>query len=182
MNGSRQEPDIHDRLEKYFRDIAHILRGVSEGRGSQKRILMIVQKAGSITQSELTERLHIQYGSASEVIGKLEASGLILGTPNETDKRTTNISLTQAGEAAARQAWQERQERHAHMFVCLSEEEKIQLASLLQKVDDAWEQEYGGAVSQRRKGHGRHRHEHHEDICETEHHTPHMEIERRNEA
>lgn len=175
MNGRQQEFDIHDQLVKDFRDIAHILRGVSEGRGSQKRILTIVHRAGTITQSELTERLHIQPGSASEVIGKLEAAGLILRTPNAADKRTADISLTQAGEAAARQAAQERQERHAHMFVCLSEEEKLQLAGILQKVNAAWEQEYGSAISQRRKEHGHHRHEHHEDMRDTEHHTPHMD-------
>lgn len=156
MNG---EQDIHAQLVRYLRDIGHMLRGASEGRGSQKRILMIVQKAGRITQSELTERLHIQPGSASEVIGKLEAAGLILRTPNENDKRTTNITLTQAGETAARQAAQEQKERHAHMFVCLSEEEKAQLASLLQKVDAAWAQEYGAAVGQRRREHDHHRHE-----------------------
>lgn len=166
MNDERQALDIHAQLVKYLRDIGHMLRGASEGRGSQKRILMIVQRAGRITQSELTERLRIQQGSASEVIGKLEAAGLILRTPNETDKRTANLSLTQAGEAAAHQASQEQQERHAHMFVCLSEEEKAQLASLLQKVDAAWEQEYGGAVSQRRREHGHHRHEHHDNSRE----------------
>lgn len=163
MNDGQQGRDIHGQLVKYLRDLGHMLRGVSEGRGSQKRILMVVQQAGRITQSDLTERLRIQPGSASEVIGKLEAAGLIVRTPNETDKRTTDICLTQAGEAAADQARQEQQERHAQMFVCLSEEEKVQLAGLLRKVDAAWEQEYGGAAGPRRKEHGHHRHEHHGD-------------------
>ena len=40
-----------------------------------------------MTQSELTEYLGVQPGSASEVIGKLESAGLIVRTPSEKDRR-----------------------------------------------------------------------------------------------
>lgn len=156
MNDKHDMPDINGRLARYFRDIGHTMRGISEGRGSQKRILMVVQKAGAITQSELTERLGIQYGSASEVIGKLEAAGLITRTPSEADRRTTDIRLTAEGETAAIEAANERSQRHAQMFTFLSDAEKVTLAELLEKVSTAWERQYGKHTPPHRRGRGHH--------------------------
>ena len=46
-----------------------------EGRGGQNRVLTILKEEGEMTQRALTERLGIQPGSASEIIGKLEKGG-----------------------------------------------------------------------------------------------------------
>ena len=68
---------MNDKLILNFHDIGHTMRHISEGKGSQRRILIILLEEGSsITQSELTQRLGIQPGSASEVLGKLESAGL----------------------------------------------------------------------------------------------------------
>ena len=130
--------DVNNKLIWNFRDIGHILRHRSEGKGSQKRILMILSDSGPITQRELTEVLGIQPGSASEGIGKLEASGLIVRSPSESDRRTTDVCLTKAGLAAAEAARAEREERHRQLFSCLSEEEKRTLLALVEKVNLAW--------------------------------------------
>lgn len=123
-------------------DIGHTMRHISEGKGSQKRILMILLECGGMTQRELTERLGIQPGSASEVIGKLEAAGLLTRSPSETDRRTTDISLTAAGKAAAEEAYTQREKRHQQMFASLSDAEKETLLDLLKKVNADWEQKY----------------------------------------
>ncbi|MGN0306737.1 MAG: MarR family winged helix-turn-helix transcriptional regulator [Lachnospiraceae bacterium] len=152
-----------DRLIGHFREIGHTLRHISEGRGSQKRILMILDETGKITQSELTEKLRIQPGSASEVIGKLEAAGLLIRIPSEADRRTTDILLTEAGRAEAEEARRQRKEHRQQMFACLSKQEKQTLLELLEKINEAWEHQYpyGGLESGGRKGrrhhHGRHR-------------------------
>ena len=80
------------------------MQHISEGKGSQKRILMILKENPGITQRELTRHLGIQPGSASEVLGKLESAGLIRRTPSEIDRRTTDITLTEAGAALGREA------------------------------------------------------------------------------
>ncbi|MDO4287387.1 MAG: MarR family transcriptional regulator [Eubacteriales bacterium] len=118
------------------------MQRISEGKGSQKRILMLLKENGDITQRELTEYLGIQPGSASEVIGKLEAAGLILRTPSQTDRRTMDICLTQAGQTAASEAYEKREQRHQKMFACLSEEEKQTLLELLEKINMSWNQQY----------------------------------------
>ena len=67
-----QEADIPKKLIINLRDINHVMRSLYEGKGSQKRILIVLNEVGNITQRELTERLGIQPGSVSEVIAKLE--------------------------------------------------------------------------------------------------------------
>lgn len=160
--------DRYETLEKNhklvwnLRDIGHTMRHISEGRGSQKRILMFLREFGEITQRELTERLGIQPGSASEVIGKLEAAGFLVRTPSHTDRRTTNIALTEEGKAAAEEAALQREARHQQMFSCLSGEEQDTLLSLLEKLNADWETKYrqNSAESDCRKGRGHHHHHH----------------------
>ena len=60
------ELDITGKLIWNFRNISHILRGMSGGKGSQRRILTVLLKSGQVTQTELTEYLGIRPGSASE--------------------------------------------------------------------------------------------------------------------
>ena len=62
------QADVNGRLIINLRDISHTMRGMYEGRGSQKRVLIVLSETGPITQRGLTERLGIQPGSASEVI------------------------------------------------------------------------------------------------------------------
>lgn len=134
--------DLNNKLIWNFRDIGHTMRNISEGKGSQKRILIILDEAGTITQSELTQRLGIRPGSASEVLGKLELAGFITRTPNEIDRRTTDVALTDEGKVVAKEARGKRTERHNQMFSCLSEEEKNALLFLLEKVNADWDRRY----------------------------------------
>ena len=134
--------NINDKLIMNLRDISHTMRSLYEGRGSQKRILIILHEGGKITQRALTERLGIQPGSASEVIAKLESAELITRTPSESDRRTADIQLTDKGKELASQAVNQRRRRHEEMFSCLSEDEKMELLTLLEKINTDWEQRY----------------------------------------
>ena len=134
--------NINDKLIMNLRDVSHTMRSLYEGRGSQKRILIILHEVGKITQRALTERLGIQPGSASEVIAKLESAELIARTPSESDRRTADIQLTDKGKELASQAVNQRRRRHEEMFSCLSEDEKTELLTLLEKINTDWEQRY----------------------------------------
>lgn len=137
-----ESQDRNKKLICNFREIGHTMRHISEGKGSQKRILTILKEQGTVSQSELTQRLGVQPGSASEVIGKLEAAGLITRTPSPADRRTMDISLTTLGQAQAEEAAALREQRHRAMFSCLSEEEKVTLLSLLERINEDWETRY----------------------------------------
>lgn len=147
---------INDKLIINLRDLSHMMRFLYEGKGSQKRILIILDEVGGrITQRELTERLGIQPGSASEVIAKLEAAGAIKRTPSETDRRTADIELTAAGRKAASGAKERRIQRHEEMFSCLSDDEKNELLLMLEKVNADWEKRYRD-IREDRDRHGHH--------------------------
>lgn len=142
MKKQYESLDCNNRLIWNFRDIGHTMRHISEGKGSQQRILILLLENEGMTQKELTTRLGVQPGSASEVIGKLEKSGLIIRTESETDHRTMNLLLTEDGQMAARQALAMRKARHENMFSALSEEEKQTLLQLLEKVNGDWDEKF----------------------------------------
>lgn len=155
MRKREMNQDINDRLVMNLRDLSHTMRGLYEGRGSQKRILIVLSEIGPVTQRELTQRLGIQPGSASEVIAKLEGAGLITRTESAEDRRTVDIALTGEGKRQAEEAKSQRTQRHVEMFSALSEEEKTHLLALLEKVNGAWEERFAG-----HRGH-HHGHDHH---------------------
>ena len=130
--------DYNNKLIWNFRDIGHTLRKSFEGKGSQKRILIMLHENGKIAQNELTAALGIKPGSASEVLAKLESAGLIIRRPNEKDRRTTDLILTEAGQEEAQKAAEMREKRHDRMFSCFTDEEKKELLLLLEKLNSAW--------------------------------------------
>ncbi|MDE5908027.1 MAG: MarR family transcriptional regulator [Lachnospiraceae bacterium] len=159
--------DINDKLIINLRDLNHMMRLLYEGKASQRRILIILNESETITQRDLTERLGIKPGSASEILSKLESAGLIIRTQNETDRRTTDVCLTDSGRKLAQEALEQRQKRHEEMFSCLSGEERQELLSLLESVCADWRTRYreNGKVHEHghRDGHGYHDgHRHHD--------------------
>ena len=153
---------MNDKLIINLRDLSHMMHLLYEGKASQKRILIILNETETITQRDLTERLGIQPGSASEILSKLERAGWILRTRNEDDRRTTDVCLTDSGRELAAEAVVQRRKRHEEMFSCLSGDERQKLLSLLEKVCADWRTRYSE--------HGHHHNDHHE--CH-EHHSSH---------
>lgn len=143
--------DMNGKLMQKLWDVAHVLHHTSGGRGSQKRILTVLLRNGVISQAELTEHLGIQSGSASEVLSKLEAAGLISRTEKESDRRTINLSLTPLGREKALIALEEREKKKRDMFSVLSEEEKVTLLSILEKLTADWMKRYGESGKRGRK-------------------------------
>lgn len=130
--------DTDGKLAVKLRELHHRGRGVMESRGGQGKILGILAREGSMTQRALTEQLGIQPGSASEVIGKLERAGLIERSENAADRRTADIKLTEQGREQAESAPKEK----PVLFSALSDEEKAQLLSLLEKLDADWKSRF----------------------------------------
>ena len=150
--------NINDKLIINLRDLSHMMRLLYEGKASQKRILIILNESETITQKDLTERLGIKPGSASEILSKLESAGWIIRTRNEVDRRTTDICLTDNGRELAAEALAQRQKRHEEMFSCLSGEERQELLSLLERVSADWRIRYSKNVKAPK-------HERHRDGC-----------------
>lgn len=139
--------DIDEKLTVNIRGLGHTLRFMHEGKGCQRRILSILNEDGATTQRELTARLGIQPGSASEVISKLENAGLIVRGQNADDRRTVDISLTEEGRRQAAEIIGQKARRREEMFSCLDNDEKRELLSLLEKLHTDWKRRYNCGCS-----------------------------------
>ena len=134
-----EEESIRDaRIMNQLRETGHRLHHLSEGRASQKNILILLSKTGPLTQRELTERLRVQPASSSEILTKMEQSGWICRQPSEEDRRTMDVSLTDTGMQAAAEAEKQVQEVQRDMLSCLSGEEKAVLLPILEKLNQSW--------------------------------------------
>lgn len=147
-----EEMSVEEKLFALLNRSGRAWHGASVGKSSQNRILHILSKAERMTQRELTAQLGIQPGSASEIIKKLETAGLITRQSNSEDRRTVDIALTDAGRVQAEAS----SAQHANhtLFDVLSEEEKQQLLTLLEKLSQDWRHRF--------RGEDRSEHKHHE--------------------
>lgn len=135
--------DRNEELVHCLWNIHHKMRRLHDGKASQRRILMLLRERETMTQRELTEHLHIQPGSASEILSKMEQAGLITRTPNREDQRTLDIFLTEKGGALALEAAEQRKELYGNMFACLTPEERDTLLSLLERLLVDWDTRFG---------------------------------------
>jgi DNA-binding MarR family transcriptional regulator len=101
--------------------------GGSHGRG---RVLRLLSLHSPISQKELAYLLGIRSQSLAEHIAKLEELGLVERNPDPQDRRTSVVELTDAGRNAVEN---DTVVPETDPFAVLSDQEKQQLASLLDK-------------------------------------------------
>jgi DNA-binding MarR family transcriptional regulator len=95
----------------------------------QGRILALLKLKPEISQKELSTIIDIRSQSLGELLAKLENQGYMTRTPSTEDRRVMNISLTEAGKAAAEQGSEP--ENLESFFDCLSEAEQATLSDYL---------------------------------------------------
>lgn len=101
------------------------------GKAGQQRILMRLNSHGQTSQKELQDVLEISSGALSEILQKMEDSGLILRTKSAEDKRQVDLSLTPHGRETARLVEEHYHQTLERMFECLSSQQKDQLEETL---------------------------------------------------
>lgn len=151
--------DVDGKLMVNIHELRHMGRFGFDGKGGQNRILRMLSEDGGMTQRALTERLGIQPGSASEVLGKLEKAGFIARTQNEEDRRTTDVSLTEAGKAQAAEVAAQREAKVHELFAVLTEEEKTVFLAAMEKLNKSWTErsrEHRPGRPEEHEGHGGH--------------------------
>ncbi len=109
------------------------------GRSGQKHIITYLAcHDGHMTQRELQEHLDIKSGSLSEVLAKVEADGLIERTRSQEDRRLQEVRLTARGREQAKAYVEDRDRFETASLACLTDDERGQLLSLLDRVADHW--------------------------------------------
>lgn len=94
----------------------------------------------SLPPSELAELIKIKGQSMSEIISRLEASGIILKIRSQTDKRKFEVSLTEQGRVLVEETRYERDGWLSSAIAeLLTDQEKeilVSAATLLEKLSD----------------------------------------------
>lgn len=156
----------------------HALRRMARARHerghaqhAQLRVLSIIagQASMSMSQRDLLEELDIRSSSLSELLAKLERSGLVERERDEADRRNFIVKITDEGRNLLKGHANERQHGVEGFFASFTQEEREQFVALLQKLNDSLEKLYpasGDFEEPTGRGRGFHRHGH-----------PHMERE-----
>jgi DNA-binding MarR family transcriptional regulator len=108
------------------------------GSPGQRRILALLRLKSPVSQKELLEVCGIRPASLSELLNKMESAGYITRIKDDTDKRSVLVSLTESGRKAADEWETDSSEDGSGFFDCLPEEEKKELAAILQKLITSW--------------------------------------------
>ncbi len=102
------------------------------GSTQDQIVRILYENGGTMGQKALQELLHVQPGSISEILSKMEEKGLVTRSKADTDKRASLISLTDA---------ENPQNPDSVSFDALSGEEQETLKSLLKKLLASWKPE-----------------------------------------
>ena len=130
-----------ERLAHNLRRCFGHLRHHAEDKGSQRRVLFLLRRHGSMTQKELLQTMDVRAGSLSELLSKLEAKGCITKEKCESDKRNYNVTITEAGLALLEELQQQYNASIVALLSGISEEDKTELNRLLEKLHDSWSHE-----------------------------------------
>lgn len=104
---------------------------------SQYRVLSKLLESDGISQRDLTVLLGVRPQSTGELVDKLESAGLVQRRRSEIDRRVVNIFLTDSGRQKAQEMHNNDRRDLDTIFAILSDEEKVSLLNLLQKLNDA---------------------------------------------
>ncbi|WP_428925706.1 MarR family winged helix-turn-helix transcriptional regulator [Marinibacterium sp. SX1] len=98
------------------------------------RVLMSLYEDQTLSVSEISTYCIIKPNTATKIIQRMTAQGLVTTAPGTSDGRRTEVSLTEDGHAMRRRARAIADEIFGQAFAELSREEQMVLNLLLEKV------------------------------------------------
>lgn len=150
MIAKRVEAQAHELAERSFQVITQILLSLPQGRrrdlGNLKEMefftLSILQQNQPMIVGKIQKILGVLPAQMSRIIRSLESRDrpLICCEINPGDKRKINVRLTTAGEKALADYLSPRVEVISDLLEKLNEEDREELAGLLQKLDELVDQ------------------------------------------
>jgi DNA-binding MarR family transcriptional regulator len=134
-----EEESLSEAFWAVARRLRHLNRDTLSPWGitpSQSRALAVLMRHDELRLSELAEHLRIAARSATEVVDDLQERGLVERRPDPADRRATQVVLTAAGAETGRAIRTARQAEAERVFGSLSEDDRADLARILQKLRD----------------------------------------------
>lgn len=126
-------------LMRKMRRCGHLLYHRYNPNQSQNRILLLLYRNGPMNQKDLLEQMHIQPGSLSELVSKVENCGLIERKRSEADRRVWELHLTIKGHDRAIEYEKQREETAERLFSFLSPGQKEEFGEILSVLLEHWD-------------------------------------------
>lgn len=111
------------------------------GHGHFDLFSRLVKEKEGIPVKEIADSLHVTPGAASQLIDKAVKMGFITRTEDPADRRTQKIKISEEARSKIRDLKKKYFEKLGPRFANLTDEEILQLTSLLSKVNQSNEEE-----------------------------------------
>lgn len=116
--------------ETYARDLAQSA-GLTAG---QFRALQLIAERGHCTATEVSHRMIVSQATVTALVDKLVRKGLVVREKSSTDRRQTNITLTELGRATVDNAPDPLQQQFVKKFESMEDWEQSMVVASLERV------------------------------------------------
>ncbi|MGF7155596.1 MarR family winged helix-turn-helix transcriptional regulator [Novosphingobium gossypii] len=127
-----QMRELHARMQRLFNARARV-HGASL---AQFKVLMLVDRSGSLRSADIVEALAQAPRTVTEAIDGLERDGLVARSPDAKDRRAKRITLTEKGRGVLREVAPVRDAFITELFASMNEADMADLLRLLKALDD----------------------------------------------
>lgn len=100
-------------------------------------VLAATAEYGPVTQADLGRRLAVDPKDMVGILNHLQQTGLVLRTPDSTDRRKNAITVTSEGEAVSARCGALAEAANAELLAPFTLDEQNQLTALLTRVHEA---------------------------------------------
>lgn len=135
---TRQQGDLAQLIVEFYEKLSSWEHGVVRGTGltpTQMHVIEILGAHEALRMKELAERMGVTTGTLTVVADKLEQRGLLRRRPNDADRRSILVELTETG----KERFREHDKLHADLtreiIADLAPEEATCLAACLSKIN-----------------------------------------------
>ena len=133
----RTVSEIMQSLRRVFRAIHEYYRDVSERfgiTGPQLWALKTISHNGTLSQTELSEKMYLHPSTITGVVDRLERKGYVIRDRNHIDRRVVRVQLTPEGKALVKKAPNPIQGKMIYGLRNLRKEELNSICTSLQKL------------------------------------------------
>ena len=100
----------------------------------QFRVLQIVAETGQTTPKAISTRMGVSQATITVLIDRLVAKDMVERRRSETDRRQTNIVITETGATTVRDAPDPLQQKYVRQFESLRDWEQSMVVTVLERV------------------------------------------------
>ena len=100
----------------------------------QFRVLQVIAETGRCTAKDISTRMRVSQATVTNLVDKLVARGMVVREKSQTDRRQTNIFVTDAGRRTIAEAPDPLQQRYVKKFAQLDDWEQAMIVAALERV------------------------------------------------